>query len=74
MTGGSRVHDGETPFSVGTMYPDPLFDEIHQEFWTKQGVGGSQSGPVQGPVPEKSYNGARYGPGLEMGWIRKRGG
>ena len=44
--------------------PDPMFMRIHQEFYPKQGGGGSQSEPDLSPVPEFWGNGARRGPGL----------
>jgi len=60
-------------FYVVDTHPDPLSCKILQEFHTKQGVGGSESGLVYGPVPEKGGIGARRGPGLGMVWIRKKG-
>ena len=63
----------EPAFSDDKQHPDPLFMEIHQEFWHEQGVGGSQSGAVSGPVPEKLEIGARSGPGLRSFQSRENG-
>ena len=45
---GEYPHFGESP--VGAAHPDPLFSKILQVDCIKQGVGGSQSGPVWGSV------------------------
>ena len=63
----------EITFSVVNDHPDPLLCKNFQEFRTKQGVGGSQSGRVQGSVPEKWGIAGRAGAGLGMVWITGKG-
>jgi hypothetical protein len=53
--------------------PAPLFVKNFQEFSMKQGVGGSQSGRVEGFFPEKWRIGACIGAGLGMVRIGKKG-
>jgi len=63
----------EITFSVVNDHPDLLSFKNFQEFRTQQGVRGSQSGRVQGSVPEKWGIGASTGAGLGMVWITEKG-
>jgi hypothetical protein len=63
----------EISFSVVDLHPAPVFVKNLQEDRIKQGVGGGQSGPVNGSVPEKWVIGARIKPGFGMVPVRKKG-